>query len=234
MLSNESPAADLSLLYRHRFPDKDRAQKYALWQVLCREFLQRYVAESDTVVDIGAGYGEFINNIRCGRKYAVDLNEETGAALAEDVTFLRQKADQLSELANGSTDVVFASNFFEHLPSKQHLLDTLTEISRILRGGGRLRVLQPNIRYAYREYWDFFDHYLPLSHESLTEALALVGFAVAECRPRFLPYSTKSKLPQSPALLRLYLRITPLQWLLGKQMFVVAVNSAGVSPQSRP
>jgi hypothetical protein len=71
-------------------------------------------------------------------------------------------------------------------------------------------------------YWDFLDHYLPLSHVSLSEALALSGFRVTECRPRFLPYSTKSKLPQSPVLLRLYLRLPPLQWLFGRQMFVVA------------
>src|SRR2546425_1038832 len=34
-------------------------------------------------------------------------------------------------------------------------------------------VLQPNIRYAFKVYWDFFDHNLPLSHASMLEALAL-------------------------------------------------------------
>jgi hypothetical protein len=108
------------------------------------------------------------------------------------------------------------------MPSKEDLLVTLREIARVLRVGGRLLVLQPNIRFAYREYWDFFDHHTPLSDRSLTEALEMLGFRVTEVRPRFLPYTTKTRLPQHPLLLRLYLRLPPAQWLLGKQMFLVA------------
>jgi hypothetical protein len=39
---------------------------------------------------------------------------------------------------------------------------------------------------------------------------------------RFLPYTTESRLPISAALIRLYLRLPPAQYLLGKQTFVVA------------
>jgi hypothetical protein len=87
---------------------------------------------------------------------------------------------------------------------------------------GRLILLQPNIRYAYREYWDFFDHHVALSHESLAEALGIAGFEIEVVRPRFLPYTTRSRIPQSPWILRLYLALSPLQWLFGKQMFIVA------------
>jgi SAM-dependent methyltransferase len=216
---------DLPSLYRTRFSAEDRTKKYALWKVLCEQFLQRYVRPTDSVVDLGAGYGEFINHIRCAKKYAVDLNEDTADALNSDVVFLKRSTVELSGIAAGSVDVVFASNLFEHLGSKEELLTTLREVRRILRSGGKLLILQPNIRYAYREYWDFFDHHLPLSHESMAEALELTGFTVAECRPRFLPYTTKSKVPQSPLLLRIYLRVPPLQWLLGGQMFIVAANT---------
>jgi SAM-dependent methyltransferase len=122
---------------------------------------------------------------------------------------------------------VFTSNFFEHMPSKDELMATLREARRLLRPGGRIIILQPNIRYSYREYWDFLDHHIALSHESMTEALELAGFAVTECRPRFMPFSTKSGLPQSPLLLSIYLRLPPLQWLLGKQMFLVAERAEG-------
>jgi SAM-dependent methyltransferase len=226
MVSDDRRAADLPGLYRQRFATEDRRRKDALWSVLCASFLQRYVPESATVVDLGAGYGEFINNIRCARKIAVDLNTDTATALAEGVTFLALPSTDLSAIDDGTVDVVFSSNFFEHLRTKDELLETLAEARRVLRLGGRIMVLQPNIRYAYKEYWDFLDHYLPLSHVSLSEALALSGFRVTECRPRFLPYSTKSKLPQSPALLRLYLRLPPMQWLFGRQMFVVAESAS--------
>lgn len=224
MLPKRAEAGGLPSLYRHRFAAAERRRKDALWKVLCERFLQRYVGPTDTVVDLGAGYGEFINHIRCGTKYAVDLNEDTRWAVNEDVVFLQRKGYELTDFDDGSVDVVFASNFFEHLPSKEELLATLREIGRVLRPGGRLLVLQPNIRYAYREYWDFFDHHLPLSHESLAEALELTGFTIVEQRPRFLPYTTKVRLPQHPLLLLIYLRLSPLQWLFGKQMFVVAAK----------
>ena len=83
-------------------------------------------------------------------------------------------------------------------------------------------MVQPNIRYAYREYWDFFDHHVALSHGSLSEALQMTGFHIEVLRPRFLPYTTKSRLPQAAWLVRLYLACPPAQWLLGKQMLVVA------------
>ncbi len=224
MFRGRTAADDLPSLYRTRFSPKDRARKSALWKVLCELFLQRYVLSTDVVVDLGAGYGEFINHIRCAKKYAVDLNEEAADVLNADVIFLKSPTVELSSIVDGSVDVVFASNLFEHLGSKEELLMTLREMRRILRAGGKLLILQPNIRYAYREYWDFFDHHLALSHESMGEALELAGYAVLECRARFLPYTTKAMLPQWPVLLRIYLRMPLLHWVFGKQMFLVAAN----------
>jgi SAM-dependent methyltransferase len=218
--------ADLPALYRRRFGDAERKRKDALWKVLCADFLQRYVGPSSTVIDLGAGYGEFINNIRAAKKIAVDLNEDTADALDPDVTFALSAGARVPNVQDGAADVVFASNFFEHMLSKAELMETLREIARLLHTGGRLLVLQPNIRFAYREYWDYFDHHVALSDRSLAEAVEMSGFRVTHVRPRFLPYTTKSKLPQHPALLRLYLRLPPLQWLFGKQMFLAAERTA--------
>ena len=83
-------------------------------------------------------------------------------------------------------------------------------------------MLQPNIRLTKEAYWDFVDHSLPITDKSLTEALRLSGFEIDLMKVRFLPYTTESRLPISPALIRLYLRLPPAQYLLGKQTFVVA------------
>src|SRR5262249_26573579 len=151
---------------------------------------------TDTVIDLGAGFCEFINTIRCARKIAVDTNPAVRQHAAADVQIiLGEMPAVLGQLAAASASAVFCSNFFEHLRDKEGVLAVLLQICRILVPDGRLIVIQPNIRYAYKEYWDFFDHHVPLSHGSLSEALQLTGFDVDELRPRFLPYTTKSRLP---------------------------------------
>lgn len=67
----------LADLYGNRFNEHERNQKERIWRVLCTDFFQRYVRPSDTVLDVGAGYCEFINNIKCASKIALDLNEDT-------------------------------------------------------------------------------------------------------------------------------------------------------------
>ena len=210
-------------LYRQRFADVSQRKRAAMWAVLCRVVLQRFVQPTDTVVDLGAGFCEFINSIDCARKFAVDTNPAVRRHASPDVAVVVGEIPAvLDQLQDASTDAVFCSNFFEHLRSKEAVLDVLRRVQRLLVPGGRLIIVQPNIRYAYKEYWDFFDHHVALSHGSLSEALQMIGFEIEVLRPRFLPYTTKSRLPQAAWLVRLYLACPPAQWLLGKQMLVVA------------
>ncbi len=210
-------------LYRQRFANVSQRKRAAMWAVVCRVVLQRYVRATDRVVDLGAGLCELINSIECAHKIAIDINAAVREHAAAGVNLVVGDVPAvLHQLAAGSADVVFCSNFLEHLPNKAVVLEVLNHVRRILSAGGRFIVIQPNIRYAYKEYWDFFDHHVALSHGSLTEALQMCGFHIDELRPRFLPYTTKSRLPQAAWLVRLYLAFRPAQWLLGKQMLVVA------------
>jgi predicted SAM-dependent methyltransferase len=218
----EPSAESMRKLYDRRFGAELRARKDSLWKVLCEDFFQRYVSETDTVIDLGAGYCEFINHIRAGNKFAVDLNDDTPQSAGPGVTVFLTAADNMSQFENNSVDVVFTSNLFEHIRTKDELVSILHEVHRVLRPGQKLLVLMPNIRYAYREYWDYYDHHLPLSHHSLAEVLTFTDFDVKEVQSRFLPYTFKTRLPQSPLLLRVYLRLKPVQFLFGRQMFVVA------------
>jgi hypothetical protein len=89
-----------------------------------------------------------------------------------------------------------------------------------------MMVLQPNIRFVGGAYWDFVDHHLPLTDRSLIEACESTGFRIAEVIPRFLPYTTRSAVPQAPWLVRLYLMCPPLWRLMGGQTFLVAIPRA--------
>jgi ubiquinone/menaquinone biosynthesis C-methylase UbiE len=214
---------DLTALYRHRFSG-EAEQRQGIWAVLCQDFFQRWVAPGATVLDVAAGHCEFINNIVAARKIAVDINPDVISRAAPGVEAHVARSDDVAMLPDASVDVVFISNFFEHV-ERSVILGTLLEARRVLRSTGRLLVLQPNVRYCARDYWQFFDHITPIDDRALAEAFGATGFDLVTSIPRFLPYTTESRLPSSPRLVRLYLKM-PLAWrLLGAQAFMVAAPS---------
>lgn len=215
----------LQILYANRFnPDQQQA-KLALWKVLIRQFLQKHVGTPDSVVlDIGGGYCEFINQVRAREKYLIDLNPDAKTFADNDVKVLN--VDILAEdkyrlVPTNHFDVIFVSNFFEHLRNKDELIEVLAFCFNCLKPGGRLLVIQPNFKYSSREYYDFIDHYLPITDASLQEVLKAIGFSIDTLIPRFLPFSTKGR-PSSTLLLKIYLKFPILWSILGGQMFIKA------------
>jgi len=212
---------DLETIYKNRFEQTGLQRRQRVWKILCANFFQSYVREDATILDLACGYGEFINNIRAGVKYAVDLNPNAKEYLSHEVRFRLAPGNDLG-VDDASLDAVFTSNFLEHLQTKEECTSVLSEVFSKLKPGGRFLILGPNIRYAYKEYWDYYDHYLALSHLSLTEALRTTGYDVDHVVPRFLPYTMNNNIPAHPTLVRIYLKM-PLAWrIVGKQFFVVA------------
>ena len=215
---------NLTSIYSERF-DKNAQQREKLWEILVKDFFQKFVKKNDTVLDLAAGYCEFINNIECKEKIAVDLNKMTNKKANEDVRVYNSLSTKLPKELTGKVDVVFTSNFFEHLDNSEELLDTLKEVGRVLKKGGKIMVLQPNIRLVGGKYWDYIDHTLPLTEKSLTEALELSNFSVTYQKTRFLPYTANSGIPMIPFLIRLYLKVGLIQFFMGKQTFIIAKNN---------
>jgi SAM-dependent methyltransferase len=154
----------------------------------------------------------------------MDLNPRTQQHLAPEVRFLQQDCSMPWPLPDGELDLVFTSNFFEHLPDKPTLGRTLEQAFRCLKPGGRLIAMGPNIRFTGGRYWDFWDHYLPLTEASLSEGLTTRGFQIEECLPRFLPYTMVGR-PRHPLwMLSLYLRLPFLWRWCGGQFLVVAAK----------
>jgi SAM-dependent methyltransferase len=212
---------ELSKIYHRRFI-RTAAYRNRVWQVLTRVLFHRWVRPDATVLDLGCGYGEFINNIAAGRKYAMDLNPDAPRHLARNVEFLHQDCAAEWPLPDHSLDVVFTSNFFEHLPDKTCLSRTLRHALRCLKPGGRLIAVGPNIKYLHGTYWDFYDHHVYLTETSLGEALEVEGYQIDVLTPRFLPF-TMVESPEYPmCFVRLYLALPWLWWVKGRQFLLVA------------
>jgi SAM-dependent methyltransferase len=222
-LSPQTDPAELQRIYQRRF-DAHVEYRTRVWRVLTTRFFARYVAPEATVLDLGCGYGQFINNISCARKYAMDLNPQAVQYLSPEVDFINQDCSQPWRLPDNSLDVVFTSNFFEHLPSKALLSDALVQAMRCLRPGGQIIALGPNVRYIGGAYWDFWDHHLALTEQSLAEILEIQGFRICHSIRRFLPYTMVNRRPLPVLFVSLYLMFRPAWQIMGKQFLVIAAK----------
>lgn len=209
--------------YHRRFGERAEYRD-RVWKVLCAEFFSRYVPADAAVLDLGAGWGEFTRNVTAREKYAIDLNPETGRRVEGFARFFHQDCSKRWPLADAALDVVFTSNFLEHLPTKDAVDETLRECARCLRPGGRIVCMGPNVRYVPGAYWDFWDHHIPITDASMAEALALQGFAIEERIAKFLPYTMSGNRETPLAFVRAYLKL-PMAWpIFGKQFLVVAAK----------
>ncbi len=211
---------NISQIYYNRFQN-DIDSRNDRWQVLCLSYFQKYISPKDVVMDIGAGYCEFINNIHCSKKYAVDINPDTAKYAAPGVIFLKYPGVGLPQKYYGKMNVVFMSNFLEHLASKEEVIAVLQTARRLLTPTGKLIILQPNIDLTREKYWDFIDHKIALNGNSVIEALEISGFNKINFTKRFLPLTTKSALPQNAFLVKAYLSLPSfLRPFAGQSIFI--------------
>ena len=134
------------------------------------------------------------------------------------------EASQLTGVDFGGTfDVVFISNFLEHLNSSNDVLTLLLDTRKLLKPDGKVIILQPNFALTGSKYFDFIDHKTILTDKSLVEALELTGYRVTYLKKYFLPYTSKSALPKKPWMVRLYLKMPFIHYFMAGQSVVVAV-----------
>lgn len=192
-----------------------------VWAAIC-EYLQQYIKKSDTIIDLGSGYCDFINNIYASKKYAVDINPQGYKFCNQDVYFINSTTKKIKSIKSKSINVIFASNLLEHLDDEE-LKDSLIEFNRILKVGARIILMQPNFKYAYKEYFDDYTHKKIFTHISLRDYFEANGFKAIKVLPKFLPFSLKSRLPKSYLLTKIYL--ASFYKPMAKQMLLVFEKS---------
>jgi SAM-dependent methyltransferase len=202
--------------YRGRYPELPGRR--AVWGAIAR-FVARSVGEVGTLVELGPGYCDFLNQFPAKRKIGFELNPEMKRFAAEGVELRIESALALRRLPPGSVDLLFASNFLEHLEAEE-LDELLPAVRRALGPGGRLILLQPNHRLCAEHYFDDPTHRTVFDDGNIGEWLARHGLRVVTLVPGLLPFSMNSRLPKWGWLTALYLRL-PVR-PLAAQMYVVA------------
>jgi SAM-dependent methyltransferase len=210
-------------LYQARFDEREVSAKDAVWREIVG-FLRRYIDGTAPVLDLACDRGHFIRWADAADRWATDIRD-VQATLPDGVRFVQASGlDLLDHLPAGYFGTVFMSNYLEHLESSDAVIDQLRIARKLLRPGGNVIVLQPNIRLVGPRYWDFIDHRVALTERSLLEAAELAGLRTVDLVTRFIPYSTKGRLPASAPLVRAYLRFRPAWWLMGKQTLYVGTT----------
>lgn len=193
-----------------------------VWGVIA-DHLSPWIPADAHVLEIGAGHCHWINAVRAASRLAIDVwpGIATHASAGVETRVLDAGRD-LSQLPAGEFDAILASNVLEHFePDTASRM--IGEAAALLKSGGRMIIIQPNYRYAYRSYFDDYTHRSIFSDVSLVNLLRSHGFRIEHCEPRFLPYSMRNVRGTVPAwLIRAYLR-SPFKPRAG-QMLVVAAK----------
>jgi SAM-dependent methyltransferase len=190
-----------------------------VWQAIAAH-LAPWVPAGAHVLEIGAGYCSWINAVTAARRVAVDRWPEMPAHAGSGVQpVVLDASTELRTLGTGQFDVVLASNILEHF-DPDTAARVVTDVHAVLRFGGRVLIVQPNFRYAWRQYFDDYTHRSIFTHVSLANLLRASGFEIELVRPKFLPYSMRNRrLPAAAWLVRAYLASPVKPW--AGQMLVI-------------
>ena len=210
---------DLQRLYEYRFRNVDQGRRTSVWQEIAPHVWEQ-MGRPQRLLDPAAGRGEFINAVPAAERWAVDRLRHTEGTFTPGTHAVVADIFDV-DLPEAHFDGVFVSNFLEHLATQDEVARLLERLRDAVAPGGRIAIMGPDIRYAAKEYWDYADHTLALSHLAVEEHLYAAGFEPYRTLPRYLPYSFTGRLPASAPLVRRYLH-TPLAWrVLGKQFLVI-------------
>src|SRR5215831_18305744 len=96
---------EVELTYDRRFA-KTTDYRQRVWSILTRDFFQRFIPAGGAVLDLGCGWGEFINQIQAQRKFGMDLNPSSSQHLHAEVTLFHQDCSTRWPLDAGALDTV--------------------------------------------------------------------------------------------------------------------------------
>ena len=215
---------NLAKIYKYRFQNVSRNKKDSVWNEIGKWIFQetlnfRKGEKIKSILDPACGDGEFLNSFKSKNinLYGYDLREKSDNLISE----IKYENCDFQNVDNEEKfDLIWVSNLLEHLDSTDAIQNYLYKCRKNLNQNGILIIMGPNIKYCFKDYWDFADHNLPLSHLSVAEHLISSDFKILKIHNKFLPYSFNSFLPSNGLFVYLYLRNKFIWKILGKQFLI--------------
>lgn len=179
-----------------------------IWREIVR-FVAQDVPPINVLIELGPGYCDFINQFPASNKIAFEINPEMKKYADANVDFRVEDASGIRNVPSKSVDLIFASNFLEHLTEAELNL-LLQEIARCLHPDGQMVIIQPNYSLCAKHYFDDPTHKLIFSDQNLASIVEAHGLKIIKLIPNLLPFSFKNRVPKWPFLVRLYL-LSPIR-----------------------
>lgn len=126
------------------------------------------LSEKGTILDIGAGVGDFLLTAKNDGWQIVGIEPSEKAksiAINKGVSFV----NQMLEIEDHSLDIITMWHVLEHVPNLEH---QITELKRMIKPNGTIIIAVPNFNSFdanyYGKYWAAFDVPIHLWHFSKT------------------------------------------------------------------
>ncbi len=136
------------------------------------------------ILDVGCSSGNFLA-VNPARIQGIDVDKDAiKKAVSRGLNARYMNIGQKLGFRGNSFSGIFCSHVLEHL--KEPLL-ALKEMHRVLRPGGKLCLMTPDIKkYGFR-FWDLYDHLHPFTKDSLDGIVYDAGFRKYEIYHSYIP-----------------------------------------------
>jgi|TARA_B110000977_G_scaffold166610_1_gene214586 SAM-dependent methyltransferase len=123
--------------------------------------LEKFIKPEFTVLEYGCGVGRILTNIKCKKKYGVDISKSYLDRIEDDEIIPLQTKQQSIEIKNETVDFIYSIMVFQHIPMEYHKA-IFSELMRVLKPNGVIYIQFPiktDKFFSYYKDTDFVNTY---------------------------------------------------------------------------
>lgn len=147
--------------------------------------MAKYLPPSSLILDIGVGKGEMSNVFQQNdHRYAgLDINYQLCKYLqTQNINAVQGNCRQIG-LKDNTFDAVYIAHVIEHMPTYIQALETVKEISRVLKSGGYIVLVCPDYYFDKDSFFDGdYSHSFITTRNRIGSLLVDCGFEVLESK----------------------------------------------------